>query len=442
MENYNSLICSCDNLSKEEVEVFDQKHIWHPYTSMLNPLPAYQVVKAEGVYLYLRNGQKLIDGMSSWWSAIHGYNVPELNEAISKQLQKMAHVMFGGLTHEPAVKLSKLLIGITPESLKHIFLSDSGSVSVEVALKMAIQYWAGKGKPEKVKFLTIENGYHGDTWHAMSVCDPVTGMHELFSKSLPQNFFAKRPSSRFGYKFNPRDLESIKERVKKHNKKLAAIIVEPVVQGAGGMWFYHPEYLNELRKICDEYETLLIFDEIATGLGRTGELFATNYTSITPDIMTLAKTLTGGYLTLGATLTTTEVAHSISLSKASCFMHGPTYMGNPLACAVAYANIKLLLESDWQSKVKKIETILKRELSEIGQSSAIADVRVLGAIGVVEMQERVNVSKIQKFFVKKGVWIRPFGKNIYIMPPYVIKEDELIKLCHAIKSAVKKGIWQ
>ncbi|MEQ9468921.1 MAG: adenosylmethionine--8-amino-7-oxononanoate transaminase [Ekhidna sp.] len=411
---------------------FDRDHIWHPYTSLTNPLPTYPVVSAEGVRLKLADGKELIDGMSSWWTAIHGYNVPELNKAASEQLEKMSHVMFGGITHEPAIRLCKKLVEITPKGLNKVFLADSGSVSVEVAMKMAIQYQHASGKSQKNKFMTIRSGYHGDTTGAMSVCDPEGGMHHLFSEFLPKHFFVDQPKKRFQEKYHEDELSELEQFFRLNSDKCAAFILEPIVQGAGGMWFYSPDYLRKIRELCDQHDMLLIADEIATGFGRTGELFACEHAEISPDIMCVGKALTGGYMTLAATLCTTKVAETICNGEAGVFMHGPTFMGNPLACAVANKSHELLLSMDWKSKVDTIEKQLKRELLPAANALSVKEARVLGAIGVVEMNEQVDVPKAQKFFVEHGVWIRPFRNLIYIMPPYVISEEDLHELTSAI----------
>jgi len=410
----------------------DKKNIWHPYSALGSDLPIIPVVSAQGVRLKLADNRELIDGMSSWWCAIHGYNHPQLNQAITDQLTRMSHVMFGGLTHPPAVELAKTLIDITPDTLETVFFSDSGSVAVEVAMKMAIQYWHDKQLPEKKSFLSLRSGYHGDTFGAMSICDPVTGMHSLFNNALIQQFFIDAPTSDFLAPCNDSDINNLKTSLAKHHQEIAALILEPVVQGAGGMRFYSADFLNQARVLCDQYNVLLVFDEIATGFGRTGKLFACEHSKIQPDIMCIGKALTGGYLSLAATLTSKAVAQTISNGEPGIFMHGPTFMGNPLACSVANASIKLLLESNWQDQISNIESWLKHYLKKCDSLNNVANVRILGAIGVVECKQAVDMKTIQTAFVDKGVWIRPFGKLIYLMPPYIINKDDTEHLCNTI----------
>lgn len=414
---------------------FDKDHIWHPYTSLTKPLPTYPVTSAQGVKLTLEDGRQLIDGMSSWWSAIHGYNNAELNAAAKSQIDSMAHVMFGGITHKPAVELCKKLVDITPPGLDKVFLSDSGSVAVEVAIKMALQYWMSLGKPDKKKLLTIKHGYHGDTFGAMGVCDPVNSMHCLYQGFVPEHYFAEAPKSRYEDEFNSDDLNDLKALLEKHHQQIAALIIEPIVQGAGGMRIYHRQYLLECQKLCHEYQVLLVFDEIATGFGRTGQWFGADHVAMTPDIMCVGKAITGGYMSLAATLCTKAVADGICNGQAGVLMHGPTFMGNPLACAVADKSIEILQRNQWQSQVQAIENQLKSELLPLAQRKTVADVRVLGAIGVVELKQSVDMAALQKRFVEMGVWIRPFGKLVYIMPQYIIEPDQLSLLTHAMKAA-------
>ncbi len=410
---------------------FERQHVWHPYVSMLDPPETWPVVSAHGVRLRLADGRELIDGMASWWCAIHGYNVPELNTAIEDQIQDMAHVMFGGLTHKPAAKLAEKLLEVAPKGMKHVFFADSGSVSVEIAIKMALQYWQAQGIRGKTKLLTIRHGYHGDTFGAMGVGDPVSGMHHLFSDMLPRHLFADAPANGTDAEWDDGQIVDLHQKIEQHQRAIAAVILEPVVQGAGGMRIYAPNFLRQVRKLCDAYDVLLILDEIATGFGRTGKLFACEHADILPDIMCVGKALTGGYMTLAAVLTTARVCAGVH-KNASILMHGPTFMANPLACSVALASIKLLLDSPWQERVAAIESQLREELAPCLRLAQVADVRVLGAIGVVEMCHRVDMARVQPMFVEKGVWIRPFDKLLYIMPPYVISPDDLSYLTRAV----------
>lgn len=418
--------------SVETQIAIDYEHIWHPYSPMHSKSPVFHIDSAAGVYLHLSNGKKLLDGMSSWWCAIHGYNHPRLNQALEQQLQQVAHVMFGGLTHEPAIRLVEKLVRLTPQALQSVFISDSGSVAVEVALKLAIQYWNAKAEPGKQRFATLRNGYHGDTMGAMSVCDPVTGMHSLFNDVLTQQFYVERPKSRYGESFDEGDARALENLLQQNHEQIAALILEPIVQGAGGMYFYSADYLQRARELCDHYRVLLIADEIATGFGRTGKLFACEHAAISPDIMCVGKALTGGYMSLAATLTTTEISSTIDHGNPGVFMHGPTYMANPLACAVANASIELLLESEWQARIQQIERKLKELLSPCEALSQVAEVRCLGAIGVIEMKAPVDMASIVPQFVDAGIWVRPFGKLVYLMPPYVISDTELEQLCETL----------
>lgn len=415
----------------------DHNHIWHPYSAMNSDIPVYEVDSADGVRLKLSDGRQLIDGMSSWWCMIHGYNHPQMNSALNQQISKMSHVMFGGLTHEPAKELTRRLIDITPVDLQKIFYSDSGSVAVEVAMKMAIQYWLSRNLPAKQHFISLRCGYHGDTFAAMSVSDPNTGMHEVFGDAVKKQFFVSQPESRFNESCTKDELVELEQTLREHSHEIAALIMEPIVQATGGMWFYSADYLQKAKTLCEKYNVLLIFDEIATGFGRTGKLFACEHANISPDIMCIGKALTGGYLTLAATLTTDKIAESIDQGKPGIFMHGPTFMANPLACTAAVTSIDLLLNSKWQENILRIQTQLNEGLKVCRSYETVNDVRVLGAIGVVEMKQAVEMKTITEAFVKAGVWVRPFGKLVYIMPPYIINKDDLNKLITAVVETVK-----
>lgn len=416
----------------DELRARDARVVWHPYAPPTLDVLPFVVERTEGVHLVLADGRTLVDGMSSWWAAIHGYNHPRLVEALTYQAQQMSHVMFGGLTHAPAVDLCDKLVALTPEPLTRVFLADSGSVAVEVALKLALQYWQAVGQPAKTRIATVRGGYHGDTLGAMSVCDPVTGMHALFRELLPKQLFAERPGPAFGAPFDETSVASLRALFAQNAQEIAALILEPIVQGAGGMRFYHPEYLRIARALCDEHDVLLILDEIATGFGRSGELFGCHHANVAPDIMCLGKALTGGMLTLAATLCTDRIQHAIASAPPGALMHGPTFMGNPLACAVALASVELLLASPWQARVRAIEAQLAHELAPCLAFNHVADVRVLGAIGVVELNSPVDMVRAQPAFVAEGVWLRPFGKLVYTMPPYVIEPDQLSRVTSAM----------
>ena len=417
----------------------DRQVLWHPYASVVEPSPLYPVVDAQGTRLTLADGRTLVDGMSSWWAAIHGYRHPVLDAALHAQVDRFAHVMFGGLTHAPAVELGELLVDVTPPELTKVFLADSGSVAVEVAVKMALQHWQGRGMPERSLLLTVRGGYHGDTAGAMSVCDPVTGMHGLFRSYVAQQVFVERPRPSYDEPLLDGDLAEVRAALAEHGDRLAAVIVEPVVQGAGGMRFYSPAYLRELVRLCREAGLLVIFDEIATGFGRTGTLFALEHAGVVPDVLCLGKALTGGTMTLGATLCTEAVAEGVC-AAGGAFMHGPTFMGNPLACSVAQASVRLLLDQDWQAEIARIEGRLRAGLEPARGLPGVADVRVLGAIGVVELEEAPDLRKLQPRIVDHGVWLRPFGRLVYTMPPYISSDDDLDALTSAMCAVVGEGV--
>ena len=415
---------------------FDQQHLWHPYASLPPTYPNIVIDHAEGIYIVTKDGTRLIDGMSSWWASVHGYTHPKLNAAMIEQLGKMAHVMFGGLTHQPAIDLGRKLLSIVPAGLDAIFYADSGSIAVEVALKMALQYQIAAGCPNKNQFASTHSGYYGDTWHAMSVCDPVGGMHSLYGKQLPLQHFVPAPPLGFERELAQNERDELTTFFAKHSAQLAGFIIEPIIQGAGGMRFYSPEYLQLLRRLCDEHDVLLIADEIATGFGRSGKLFACEHANISPDIMTIGKALTGGYMTFAATLCTREVAETISQSDYPALMHGPTFMGNPLACAVACASIDLILSYDIESRTANMQTIMDEQLATAANLNGVADVRCLGAVAVIELDEAVDMPVFQSLLIDNGIWVRPFGKLVYIMPPYVISDDELVTLCQALLTVV------
>ncbi len=416
----------------------DRAVLWHPYAPMPATEAAVEVVSASGVRLTLGDGRDVIDGMSSWWAAIHGYRHPVLDDAVRDQLDRMAHVMFGGLTHRPAVELAELLVEITPRGLEHVFFADSGSVAVEVAVKMALQYWAGMGRPQRHRLLTVRGGYHGDTLAAMSVCDPDTGMHHLFADVVPQQLFAPIPSPRFEEPFAEEHLAELRALMHAHRDEIAAVIIEPIVQGAGGMRFYSPGYLRALRALCDEYEVLVIADEIATGFGRTGALFACEHSGVSPDIMCVGKALTGGYLSMAATLCTPEVAAGVSRAESGALMHGPTFMANPLACAVSLASVRLLCSRPWRDDIVRIEDGLARGLAHARGRVGVLDVRVLGAIGVIETSEPIVMRDAQRTALEHGVWLRPFGRLLYTMPPFITTDDDVAAICAAMVATVEK----
>lgn len=416
----------------------DQQYVWHPYASASQPPVCFPVARASGVHLELEDGRQLIDGMSSWWACIHGYNHPTLNEAAKNQLDNMSHVMFGGLTHAPAITLCERLVALTPVGLNKVFLADSGSVSVEVAIKMAFQYWIAKGQSQRNRLLTVKNGYHGDTFSAMSVCDPINGMHHMFKRVMAEHLFVDAPPLGYNRPLQAEDLLALEHALGEHHQTISAVIIEPIVQGAGGMRFYNPAYLKAVRDLCDQYDILLIVDEIATGFGRTGKLFACEHAGISPDIMCLGKAISGGYMTLAATLCNDKVIEGIDSSEAGVLMHGPTFMGNPLACAVANASLDVLLASNWQQRIAELEIIMTNELNVVASLNQVNDVRVLGAIGVIELKKPVDMKQIQPAFVEKGVWVRPFGKLVYIMPPFIITDDQLTILCRAIVDVVRE----
>ena len=423
--------------STKSTNDFDQQHLWHPYASLPPTYPNIVIDHADGIYIVTEDGTRLIDGMSSWWASVHGYNHPKLNAAMIEQLGKMAHVMFGGLTHQPAIDLGKKLLAIVPAGLDAIFYADSGSIAVEVALKMALQYQIAAKRPTKQQFASTHSGYYGDTWHAMSVCDPINGMHSLYGKQLPMQHFVPAPPTGFERDITQQEYDELTDFFDKNSDKLAGFIIEPIIQGAGGMRFYSPQYLQLLRKLCDEYDVVLIADEIATGFGRSGKLFACEHAGISPDIMTVGKALTGGYMTFAATLCTRKVAETISQSDYPALMHGPTFMGNPLACAVACASIDLILSYDIEARTANIRTIMEQKLAVAAKLDGVKEVRCLGAVAVIELNEAVDMPTFQFLLIKNGIWVRPFGKLVYIMPPYVITDDELVTLCQSLLTVLR-----
>ena len=428
--------------STKSTNDFDQQHLWHPYASLPPTYPNIVIDHADGIYIVTQDGTRLIDGMSSWWASVHGYNHPKLNAAMIEQLGKMAHVMFGGLTHQPAIDLGKKLLAIVPTGLDAIFYADSGSIAVEVALKMALQYQIAAKRPQKCQFASTHSGYYGDTWHAMSVCDPVAGMHGLYGNQLPLQYFVPAPSLGFGRDITQNECDELTAFFAENSDKLAGFIIEPIIQGAGGMRFYSPRYLQLLRQLCDEHDVLLIADEIATGFGRSGKLFACEHAGISPDIMTIGKALTGGYMTFAATLCTREIANTISQSDYPALMHGPTFMGNPLACAVACASIDLILSYDIEARTANMQAIMEQQLAPAAMLDGVAEVRCLGAVAVIELDTAVYMPIFQSILIENGIWVRPFGKLVYIMPPYVITDDELVTLCQALLKVVSIYLTQ
>ncbi|WP_201533708.1 adenosylmethionine--8-amino-7-oxononanoate transaminase [Psychrobacter immobilis] len=429
-------------LSTKSTDDFDQQHLWHPYASLPPTYPNIVIDHAEGIYIVTQDGRRLIDGMSSWWASVHGYNHAVLNEAIIKQLGKMAHVMFGGLTHQPAIDLGKKLLSIVPSGLEAIFYADSGSIAVEVALKMALQYQVAANRPAKQQFASTHSGYYGDTWHAMSVCDPVAGMHNLYGKQLPMQYFVPSPPLGFERALTQSERDALTVFFAENSDKLAGFIIEPIIQGAGGMRFYSPEYLQLLRQLCDEHDVLLIADEIATGFGRSGKLFACEHADISPDIMTIGKALTGGYMTFAATLCTRKIADTISQSDYPALMHGPTFMGNPLACAVACASIDLIMSYDIETRTENMQAIMEQQLISAATLEGVAEVRCLGAVAVIELNDAVDMPIFQSLLIDNGIWVRPFGKLVYIMPPYIITDEELEALCQSLLTVVTSYLKQ
>jgi len=421
---------------------FDHQHLWHPYASLPPTYPNIVIDHAEGIYIVTQDGTRLIDGMSSWWASVHGYNHPVLNAAMTHQLGKMAHVMFGGLTHQPAIDLGEKLLSIVPAGLDAVFYADSGSIAVEVALKMALQYQIAAQRPQKCQFASTHSGYYGDTWHAMSVCDPINGMHSLYGKQLPVQHFVSAPPMGFEHKLTQDVRDELTQFFAKHSAQLAGFIIEPVIQGAGGMRFYNPEYLQLLRQLCDAHDVLLITDEIATGFGRSGKLFACEHADISPDIMTVGKALTGGYMTFAATLCTRHIADTIHHSDYPALMHGPTFMGNPLACAVACASIDLILSYDIERRTADMQAVMESQLAPAATLDGVKEVRCLGAVAVIELDKAVDMPVFQSLLIKNGIWVRPFGKLVYIMPPFVMTDDELVTLCQSLLTVVTSYLNQ